>query len=84
MNRERILLTHPGTSKPQYLELRADGAELRRSWWAGAGKPQERMKSFGSGHAAREALEKIVTEKMRDGYAVLREVAATEPGDVVV
>ncbi|WP_146103650.1 WD40 repeat domain-containing protein [Nonomuraea solani] len=42
------------------------------------------MKSFGGGRAAREALEKIVTEKMRDGYAVLRDVAATEPGDVVV
>ncbi len=84
MNRERILLTHPGTSKPKYLELRADGVELHRSWWTGAGKPQERMKSYGSERAAREALEKIVTEKMHDGYAVLRDVAATEPSDVVV
>ncbi|WP_342748610.1 VOC family protein [Nonomuraea indica] len=84
MYRERILLTHPGTSKPKYLELRADGVDLHRSWWTGAGKPQERLKSFGSGRAAREALEKIVTEKMGDGYALLRDVAAAEPGDVVV
>ncbi|MEO3873512.1 hypothetical protein ABGB18_32270 [Nonomuraea sp. B12E4] len=84
MNRERILLTHPGTSKPKYLELRADGAELHRSWWTGAGKPQERTKSFDSGRAAREALEKLVTQKMRDGYAVLRDAATTAPGDVVV
>lgn len=84
MYRERILLTHPGTSKPKYLELRADGVDLRRSWWTGSGKPQARLKSFGSGRVAREALEKIVTEKMRDGYALLRDFAAAEPGDVVV
>ncbi|MEV6159130.1 hypothetical protein AB0L53_53245 [Nonomuraea sp. NPDC052129] len=83
MDRDQILLTHPGTAKPKYLELRVDGVELHRNWWAGTGKPQGRTKSFDDGRAAREALEKVVTEKMRDGYALLRDVAATEPGDVV-
>ncbi|WP_433510213.1 hypothetical protein ACQP2T_40930 [Nonomuraea sp. CA-143628] len=83
MDRDQILLTHPGTSKPKFLELRVDGVELHRSWWTGTGKPQGRTKSFDDGDAALEALEKIVTQKMRDGYALLRDVAATEPGDVV-
>ncbi|MEU6781239.1 hypothetical protein ABZ912_18725 [Nonomuraea angiospora] len=83
MDRDQILLTHPGTSKPKYLELRIDGAELHRNWWAGTGKPQGRTKSFDHVDAAREALEKVVAEKMRDGYALLRDVAASEPGDVV-
>lgn len=84
VDRDQILLTHPGTSKPKHLELRVDGVELHRNWWAGTGKPQGRTKSFDHGRAAREALEKVVAEKMRDGYALLRDVAATEPGDVVV
>ncbi|MFG1687111.1 WD40 repeat domain-containing protein [Nonomuraea sp. NPDC049269] len=83
MNRDHILLTHPGTSKPKYLELRTDGAELHRNWWTGTGKPQGRAKPFDDARAAREALEKVVAEKMRDGYALLRDVAATAPGDVV-
>src|ERR1044072_5608569 len=84
VDRDQILLTHPGTSKPKYLELRVDGVELHRNWWASTGKPQGRTKSFDDGRAAREALEKVVAEKMRDGYALLRDIATTEPGDVVV
>jgi predicted DNA-binding WGR domain protein len=84
VDRDQILLTHPGTSKPKYLELRIDGVELHRNWWAGTGKPQGRTKSFDHERAAREALEKVVAEKMREGYALLRDIAATEPGDVVV
>ncbi|MFD1546335.1 GmrSD restriction endonuclease domain-containing protein [Nonomuraea guangzhouensis] len=83
VNRDHILLTHPGTSKPKYLELRVDGVELHRNWWTGTGKPQGRTKPFDDNRAAREALEKVVTEKMRDGYALLRDAAATAPGDVV-
>jgi predicted DNA-binding WGR domain protein len=84
VDRDQILLTHPGTSKPKYLELRVDGVELHRKWWAGTGKPQGRTKAFDDARAAREALEKVVAEKMRDGYALLRDIATTEPGDVVV
>jgi predicted DNA-binding WGR domain protein len=84
VDRDQILLTHPGTSKPKYLELRIDGVELHRNWWAGIGKPQGRTNSFGHGREAREALEKVVAEKMRHGYALLRDVVATEPGGVVV
>src|ERR1044072_10037848 len=84
VHRDQLLLTHPGTSKPKYLELRVDGVDLHRNWWSGTGKPQGRTKSFDDGRAAREALEKVVAEKMRDGYGLLRDIATTEPGDVVV
>ncbi|HEX4816254.1 MAG TPA: hypothetical protein VFV66_26225 [Nonomuraea sp.] len=83
MDRDHILLTHPGTSKPKYLELRVEGSDLHRSWWSGTGKPQGRTKSFDHGHAARGAMEKVVSEKMRDGYALLRDLATAEPGELV-
>jgi predicted DNA-binding WGR domain protein/WD40 repeat protein len=83
VERDQILLTQHGSARSKYVELTVDGSELTRRWWAGTGKPQERTKSFASEHGAREAMEKAVTEKMRAGYALIRDTAATDPGDVV-
>jgi hypothetical protein len=83
VDRDAVTLTMPGSRTPRHVRFWLDGGDLRRSWWAGAGKARDSLKVLGDRDAARAELEKAAVRKMREGYVELRAVDETEPGGVV-
>jgi WD40 repeat protein len=81
---DELLLTHPDPSAPRYVHLAIDGASLLRRSWKGAAKQRSSSRDFPDPQAARDALEREVAVRLREGFVFARDAAGTPTGDPVL
>ncbi|MFG1805156.1 WD40 repeat domain-containing protein [Streptomyces sp. NPDC049040] len=85
MDNEEITLARPDEPRTKFWRISRDGARLVRASWAGDGKARESVREIGGSAAdVRQAYQREVRKKMRDGFVFVRDVREARVGELVL